>query len=182
MPSTASNRPKPDAGHLGHLRRPAPILSWMGTRESPPPECRSGRKAAEHPTHVLTSHTRSQASPVPSGAGPGNCQAEHCACPFQSPRQACQFLFELQPEGCGEGPAGRPAAPLPSAWLRGSSLSLAPAVAAAPTSGSPGPAPSAAANGAGAGLMWPRPPDSAGWVSRTPTTNSTASLGGGAGL
>lgn len=155
MPRAAPNRPKPDAGHLGHLRRPAPILSWMGTRDSSPPsECRSGRKAAEHPTHVLTSHARPQASPVPSAVGPGNCQAERCACPCRSPLQACQFLFELRREPCGEGPAGRPAAPLPSAWLHSSSLSpaLAAAAAAAPTSG--GPAPPLAPQPMGLGRGW----------------------------
>ena len=153
MPSAAPNRPKPDAGQLGHLRRPAPILSWMGTRDSfPQSECHSGRKAAEHPTQVLTSHARPQASPVPSAAGPGNCQAERCACPCRSPLQACQFLFELQRERCGEGSAGRPAAPLPSACLRGSSLSPALAAAAAPTSG--GPAPPLAPQPMGMGRGW----------------------------
>lgn len=41
MPGTAPNRPKPDAGHLGHLGRSTPIPPRMSTRDSPLPECLS---------------------------------------------------------------------------------------------------------------------------------------------
>lgn len=37
MPSAAPNRPKPDAGHLGHPGGSAPIPLGTGTRSGPPP-------------------------------------------------------------------------------------------------------------------------------------------------
>lgn len=181
MPSATLNRPKPDAGHLGHLGRPAPILPWICTRDGPQPVCRSGGTEPWHPTHVLTNHTRSQASPVPSGAGPGSCQAECCACPCRSPRRACQFLCELQRERCGRGRAGRPAAPSPSILSGGSSLSVAPAAAAAtaPTSGSRAPPLPPQPMGPGRGRSGPAPRRV--WTIPTPTPalSSSPMRGGG---
>uniref|UniRef100_A0A8D1MK57 Ubiquitin-activating enzyme E1 C-terminal domain-containing protein n=1 Tax=Sus scrofa TaxID=9823 RepID=A0A8D1MK57_PIG len=164
------------------LHGPALLYSAGWSPEKRAHHLSLSRTAAEHPTSVLASHTRSQASPVPSGAGQESCQAECCACPCRSPRQACQLLFELQQERCGEGREGRPAEPLPSARLSGSSLSVAPAAAAAtaPTSGSPAPPLGAAANGAGTGLMWPRPLGPAGWETRRPLPTPQQPWGGGA--
>ena len=157
MPSTASNRPKPDAGHLGHLRRPAPILSWMGTQESPPTRVPFGQEGSRAP------HTRPhKPQPLPSltssqRSWPRKLSSRALCMPVPEPPPGLPIPLRTSARGVRRGPRGPASGAL--------TLRLVPRLLPLPSSRrrcrpniwQPRPAPSAAANGAAAGLMWPRP-------------------------
>lgn len=164
MPSAAPNRPKPDAGHLGHPGRSAPIPLGTGTRSRPPPDCRSGRRAA-HPARVPGSHT-----------APG---------PHRFPAELAQAA--VKPSAVHPAPEPPPGAPGPLRTPAGAAVGRGPAApsplpsAAAPRSRRrrrrcpniwrPRPTPGAAANGPGGAAVAP-PPGPAGRVSATPPARS----------
>lgn len=181
MPTPIPNRPKPDAGHLGHLCRPAPIPPWKSTPDGPRPVCRSRRRVAQHPTiHVLKAH------PLPSLTSSQRSWPRKL-----SSRVLCMPVPELPPglpvplrtlAGAARRRPGGPSSGALALCLVPRFLALRSSSRRGPNIWQQRPAPDSPANGAGAGLKWPRPSGPARWVIPTTTTRYSPALWEGAGL
>lgn len=177
MPSAAPNRPKPDAGHLGHPGRSAPIPLGTGTRNGPPPAVVRADGAA-HPARVPKSHTASEPHQFPAELAQEAVKpsAVH---PAPGPPPGLPGPLRTPAGAAGWGARG-PAAPSPLPSAAAPRSRRRRRRRRCPNIWRPRPTPGAAANGPGRGWRGPAPRAGRAGERHAHCPLGSSSVGGGA--